>query len=120
MAIRIKKNDTVEVIAGAHRGARGKVLHVDQGTCRVVVEGVNLVYRHVRPSRRNPQGGRIHKEAAIHLSNVMAVDPVSGKPKRVSFRVKRDGQGRVLEKTRVVRGTQTVLHALRRTELPGN
>ncbi|MEK7731024.1 MAG: 50S ribosomal protein L24, partial [Planctomycetota bacterium] len=70
MALHLRKNDLVEIISGDHRGARGKVLHVDPKKGKVVVEGVNVVYRHVRPTRRNPQGGRVQKEAAIHISNV--------------------------------------------------
>ncbi len=86
MPARIRKDDMVMVIAGAHRGARGKVLRVIPDRQRVVVEGVNMVYRHVRRSRRNPQGGRIQKEAAIHLSNVQPIDPKTGRGTRVRFR----------------------------------
>lgn len=85
MAAHIRKNDVVEVIAGDHRGAKGKVLLVDPGSHKVVVEGVNLVFRHVRPTRRNPQGGRVQKEAPLHLSNVLPVDSAKGKGSRVRF-----------------------------------
>ena len=87
MPLNICKNDMVEVISGDHRGARGKVLRVDPKRRQVVVEGVNLVFRHIRPTRRNPQGGRIQKEAAIHLSNVLPFDAGEGKGQRVHFEV---------------------------------
>ena len=90
MARHIKSGDQVVVIAGADRGKTGRVLRVLTGRDRVVVEGVNRVWKHVRPSQRNPQGGRIQKDAPIHLSNVMPVDPTSGKGSRVRFET-RDG-----------------------------
>jgi large subunit ribosomal protein L24 len=77
------------------------VLRVDPEKQRVVVEGVNMVYRHVRKSRRHPQGGRIQKEAPLHLSNVMPVDPKTGTRTRVRFTVNRDERGRVVSKQRV-------------------
>ena len=105
----------VEVIAGDHRGARGKVLRIDRRKNRVLVEGVNMVYRHVRPTRRNPQGGRVQKEASIHLSNVLPYDPGAGKGARVKFVVEADDRGRVVHKRRTtVKGT--LLHELTRTE----
>jgi large subunit ribosomal protein L24 len=85
MAAHIRKNDMVEVISGDHRGARGKILLVDPGRRKVVIEGVNLVFRHVRPTRRNPQGGRVQKEAAVHMSNVLPLDTAKGKGSRVRF-----------------------------------
>lgn len=106
MAARIRKDDLVEIIAGDHKGARGKVLRILNDKDRVVVEGVNMVYRHVKPNRQNPQGGRVQREAAVHISNVMPVDPSTGKATRVRFRTEvRDG--RVVAKQRVsVAGTQ--------------
>ncbi len=101
MAARVRKDDIVEVIAGDHKGARGKVLRLDPDKDRVVVEGVNMVYRHVRKSRKHPQGGRIQKEAPIHVSNVMPVDPKIGRGTRVRFQIERDGQGRLVAKRRV-------------------
>ena len=89
MAQRIKTGDTVMVIAGANKGATGRVMRIlagdAKGTEKVIVEGVNRVWKHVRPSQRNPQGGRIQKDAPIHISNVMPVDPATGKPTRVKF-----------------------------------
>ncbi len=61
----------VEVISGDHRGARGKVLQVNRKRGQVLVEGVNMIYRHVRPTQKNPQGGRVQREAPIHMSNVL-------------------------------------------------
>jgi large subunit ribosomal protein L24 len=85
MARHIKTGDTVIVVAGADRGKTGRVLRVLTDKDRVVVEGVNRVWKHVRPSQRNPQGGRIQKDAPIHMSNVMPLDPTSGKGTRVRF-----------------------------------
>jgi len=113
MACHIRKNDSVVVIAGAHRGARGKVLRVDVRKGKVVVEGINMVYRHVRPSKRNPKGGRLQKEAPIHLSNVLPYDPATGKPSRVRFPATRDAHGHVVEKQRVTASKGTLLHALK-------
>lgn len=69
--LHIQKNDTVEVIAGEYKGVRAQVLNASPKDNRVVVEGVNIVYKHVQPDRENPQGGRIEREAPIHASNVM-------------------------------------------------
>ena len=91
MARHIKTGDTVVVIAGADKGTTGKVLRVLTDKNRVVVEGVNRVWKHVRPSQRSPQGGRIQKSAPIHVSNVMPLDPSSGKGTRVRFE-ERDGR----------------------------
>jgi len=101
MARHVRKNDNVEVIAGDHKGARGKVLHVDPDRQRVVVEGVNVVFRHVRPTRRNPQGGRVQKEAPIHLSNVLPYDAGAGRGQRTKFETQRDERGAVVVKKRL-------------------
>ena len=90
MARHIKRGDTVVVITGSDKGKQGKVLKVLPDKDRVVVEGINRVWKHVRPSQRNPQGGRIQKDAAIHVSNVLPLDPTTGKGTRVRFEV-RDG-----------------------------
>jgi large subunit ribosomal protein L24 len=79
------------VIAGDDKGTRGKVLRVLRSRNKVVVAGINQVYRHLKPSRRNPQGGRITKEMPIDASNVMLVHPVSNKPTRVGVRYLADG-----------------------------
>ncbi len=105
------------VISGDHRGERGKVLRVNPAKGLVVVEGVNMVYRHVRPSRRNPQGGRLKKEAPVHISNVLPVDPKTGKGTRVRFAVQRDDAGRLVGKRRVTPGG-TVLNEVTRASKP--
>jgi len=111
LATHVRKNDVVEVISGDHRGARGKILRVDPDRGLVVVEGVNMVYRHVRPTRRNPQGGRVQKEAPIPVSKVLPVDPAKGRGQRVRFEVLTDAGGAVTAKRRVsVAGTR--LHTL--------
>lgn len=114
MALHVRKNDTVQVISGDHRGARGKILRVDVRRGKVVVEGVNLVYRHVRPTRKNPQGGRVQKEAAIHISNVLPYDSGAGRGRRTHFTVQRDAEGRITTKQRMT-SSGTALHALTRS-----
>ncbi|WP_088341546.1 50S ribosomal protein L24 [Robiginitalea sediminis] len=91
MKIRIKSGDTVRVIAGDHKGVEGKVLEVMRDKNKAIVEGVNMVSKHEKPSTRNPQGGIVEKEAPIHISNLSLLDPKSGEPTRVGYEV-RDGQ----------------------------
>lgn len=86
----IRKNDMVMVIAGNARGKSGKVLKVFPDLDRVIVEGVNIIKRHTRPNQRNPQGGIIQKEAPIHVSNVMLIDPKSNQVTRVGMKVTKD------------------------------
>ncbi len=105
----------VEVVSGNHKGARGKVLRVDPTHQQVIVEGVNMVYRHVRPTRRNPQGGRMQKEAPLHISNVLPFDSGAGKGSRVHFEVDRDEAGAIVSKRRVT-AAGTTLHLLTRGE----
>lgn len=81
--LHIKKGDLVKVIAGANKGKEGKVLSVVTDKNQAFIEGVNLVSRHTKPSTTNPQGGIIEKEAPIHLSNLMLIDPKTGVPTRV-------------------------------------
>ena len=87
----IRVNDTVEVIRGDDKGTRGKVLRVDREAGRIVVEGVNRVFKHVRRSQKNPQGGRLSKEAAIALSNVLVVCPACNRATRTGARHLDDG-----------------------------
>ena len=103
MAARVRKDDIVEVISGVHKGQQGKVLRVLNDKDRVLVEGVNYVYRHVRRSRQHPQGGRIRQEAPVHISNVQPINPKTGKGTRVRFEVTRNAQGKVTAKKRVSR-----------------
>ncbi len=89
--MKIHKDDTVVVISGKDKSVTGKVLTVDHENQMLVVEGVNLAYKHVRPSQRNPQGGRLHKETPIRASKVMVVCPKTNKPTRVGYRFLDDG-----------------------------
>jgi large subunit ribosomal protein L24 len=114
MAGKVRRGDVVQVIRGDHKGARGKVLRVDHARDMVYVEGVNIVYRHVRPTRRNPQGGRIQKEAPIHVSNVLPYDSKAGRGLRVRFEAKPGADGKVAEKRRVTTAG-TVLSVVSRT-----
>ena len=91
MASHIKKGDIVEIIAGDHRGATGRVLRVIPGKQRVVVQGHNIAKKHVRPSRKNPQGGRVNVEQPIHMSNVLPVSPKSSRGSRVRYQTSEDG-----------------------------
>lgn len=85
----VKKNDTVKVIAGKDRGKTGKILKVFPERNRIIIEGVNLVKHHTRPSQQNPQGGIIEKEAPVHASNVMLVQ--DNQPTRTGKRILADG-----------------------------
>lgn len=106
MASRIKRGDTVVVLAGDDKGKTGEVLKVDQESGKVLVQGINRVYRHLKPSRQHPRGGRIQKEMPIHVSNVAPVDPKTGQPTRVGFRVGKDGsKERFAKKSGEVLGT---------------
>jgi large subunit ribosomal protein L24 len=87
----IKTNDTVEVIAGDDKGERGKVLSIDRKVGRLIVEGVNRVYKHVRRSPKNPQGGRLSKEMPIQVSNVLLLCTRCGKGVRTGARLAKDG-----------------------------
>jgi large subunit ribosomal protein L24 len=91
MALHIKKGDMVEIISGDHKGATGKVLRVMPKKNRVVIQGQNLVKKHVRPSRKNPQGGRLNIERPIHISNVLPVNPKTSKSSKVSYKLNQDG-----------------------------
>ena len=98
---KIKKGDLVEGIAGKDKDKQGKVVRVDVKNNTVVVEGINMVTKHVKPNMANQQGGILHQEAPLHISNVMLV--VDGKPTRVGFEVK-DGK-----KVRVAKATGNVI-----------
>ena len=87
----IRIDDTVEIIAGDDRGVRGRVLRVDHQAGKIVVESVNRVYKHVRRSQRNPQGGRLSKEMPIQVANTMLVCPKCGQPSRTGVRYLDDG-----------------------------
>ena len=95
---RIKQGDTVQVVQGKATGKKGKVLHVLEGEERIVVERVNFIKRHVRPSKKVPQGGVIEREASMHISNVQLVCPSCGKPARVGMRMDGDDKVRYCKK----------------------
>src|SRR5262249_40077457 len=88
----VRKGDTVVVVAGQERGKRGRVLRVMPEQGRVVVERINMIKKHQRPTNKLRQGGIIEREGALHLSNVMLVDPSSDKPTRVGMRALGDGK----------------------------
>ncbi len=98
---RIRKGDTVVVIAGKNKGQRGKILRVLHKTGRVVIERVAMVKRHTKPSQKNPQGGIIEKEGSIHLSNVMPLDPGTDKKTRVRVKME-DGRRKRIGKSGTV------------------
>ena len=98
MAAKIKKGDNVVVLTGKDKGRTGQVLQVLPTENRVVVQGVNMVQRHTRPSQADPQGGSKHKEASLHLSNVAVVD-ANGKATRVGFKVEGDKKVRFAKST---------------------
>ena len=98
MAAKIKKGDRVVVLTGKDKGREGKVLQVIPKEERVVVEGLNMVQRHTRPTQADPQGGIKNKEAPLHVSNVAVVDS-NGKPTRVGFRMEGDKKVRFAKTT---------------------
>ena len=89
--LKIKKGDTVKVIAGESKGIEGKVLEVFRDTNKALVEGVNMIKKHNKPSAQNPQGGIEEKEAKIQISNLALLDPKSGEATRVGMRIE-DGK----------------------------
>jgi large subunit ribosomal protein L24 len=103
--MRIRKNDNVMVIAGNARGKSGKVLKVYPDRERVIIEGVNIMKRHSRPSQKNPQGGIVQREAPIHVSNVMLIDPKTNEITRVGFKVIKDDTTGKKKRMRVSRAT---------------
>ncbi len=95
--LKIKKGDTVKVIAGKDNGKEGKVIAVDQKNKKVLVEGINMITKHAKPSQANPNGGILQKEAPIDISNVMYV--YKGKTTRIGFKVEGDKKVRVAKAT---------------------
>jgi large subunit ribosomal protein L24 len=102
MKIRIKSGDTVRVIAGDHKGSEGKVLRVLRDRNKAIVEGINTVSKHEKPSAQNPQGGIVEKEAPIHVSNLSLIDPKSGEVTRVGYEVREGSKVRVAKKSNEV------------------
>jgi len=90
--LHVKKGDLVFVNAGEYRGQQGRVLEVIVSKHRAIVEGVNMVSRHTKPNAKSPQGGIVKKEAPVHISNLMLVDPSSGQPTRIGRRLNEKGK----------------------------
>ncbi|MGM1049662.1 LSU ribosomal protein L24P [Paenibacillus uliginis N3/975] len=90
--LHVKKDDTVIVISGKDKGKKGRVIAAYPRENRVLVEGVNMMKKHQKPNQQNPQGGIIEQEAPIHVSNVMHVDPKSGKVTRIGYKVLDNGK----------------------------
>ena len=95
----VKKGDKVIVISGKDKGKQGVVLEAYPKKDRVLVEGVNIVKKHAKPSQANPQGGIFDQEAAIHVSNVMIIDPKTGNPTRVGYQTVDGKKVRVAKKS---------------------
>jgi large subunit ribosomal protein L24 len=95
----VKKGDKVMVISGKDKGKSGIILEAFPKQSRVLVEGINIVKKHAKPSQVNPQGGILNQEAPIHVSNVMPIDPKSGKPTRVGYTVENGKKVRVAKKS---------------------
>jgi large subunit ribosomal protein L24 len=106
MAARIRKGDTVVVISGVNKGRRGEVARVMPKDDRAIVAGVNLATHHVKPTGMNQTGGIQRREAAIHLSNLMLIDPKTTQPTKVGFRILEGGR-----KVRVARKTGEVIES---------
>ena len=104
MAARIRKGDKVVVIAGADKGRQGEVLRVFPAANRAVVQGIAIAKRHTKPRSVGEQGGIVERERAVDLSNVALIDPETGKPTRVGFRILEDGR-----KVRVARKSNSVI-----------
>ena len=100
--LKIKTGDSVVVIAGEHKGQKGKILNVDREKNRAIVEGINLISKHTKPSAQNPQGEIIKKEAPIHISNLSLLDPKTGEPTKVGYEVRDGKKVRVSKKSKQV------------------
>ena len=100
--LKIKSGDIVRVIAGDHKGSEGKVLRVLRDKNKAIVEGVNMVSKHTKPSAKNPQGGIVKTEAPIQISNIALLDPQTNTPTKVAFKVEGDKKVRVSKKSNQV------------------
>ena len=92
MKLHVKKGDLVKVISGNSKGKEGKITLVDIDKQRAFVEGVNLVTKHLKPTAQNPNGSIVKKEASIHISNLMVVDPSNGLPTRIGRKLNKEGK----------------------------
>jgi large subunit ribosomal protein L24 len=100
--LKIKSGDIVRVIAGDHKGSEGKVLKVDREKNKAIVEGINMVSKHTKPSAKSPQGGIVKKEAPIQISNISLIDPKTKETTRVGIRVEGDKKVRFSKKSNQV------------------
>ena len=92
--LHIRKGDTVFVNSGEYKSQKGRVLEVNRSTSRAIVEGINMISKHTKPNAQNPDGGIIKKEAPVHISNLMLIDPSSGEPTRIGRR--RNDKGKLV------------------------
>ena len=100
--LKVKTGDTVKVIAGDHKGTTGKITRVYREKNKAIVEGVNMVSKHTKPSAKNPQGGIVKKEAPIHISNLSLIDPKSKEATKTGTRVEGDKKVRFSKKSNQV------------------
>jgi large subunit ribosomal protein L24 len=100
--LKIKSGDVVKVIAGDHKGSEGKVLRVIRDKNKAIIEGVNMVSKHTKPSAKSPQGGIVKKEAAMHISNLSLIDPKSKEATKVGYKVEGDKKIRFSKKSNQV------------------
>jgi large subunit ribosomal protein L24 len=100
--LKIKTGDIVRVIAGDHKGAEGKVLKVNRDDNKAIVDGINMVSKHTKPSAKSPQGGIVKKEAPIQISNLSLIDPKSKEITKVGVRVEGDNKVRFSKKSNQV------------------
>jgi len=96
--LKIKTGDIVRVIAGDHKGSEGKVVKIDREKNKAIVEGVNMVSKHTKPSAKSPQGGIVKKEAPIQISNLSLIDPKTKETTRVGIRVEGDKKSKIFKK----------------------
>ncbi|MGV9004230.1 50S ribosomal protein L24 [Flavobacterium sp.] len=100
--LKIKSGDVVKVIAGDHKGSQGTVLRVDREKNKAIIEGVNMVSKHTKPSAKSPQGGIVKKEAPMHISNLSLIDPKSKEATKVGIKVEGDKKVRFSKKSNQV------------------
>ncbi len=100
--LKVRKGDEVVIVGGNDRGKHGKVLKVFPREDRVIVEGVHFIKRHTKPNQKVPQGGIVEREGKIHVSNVMVIDPKSGKPTRIGHKMV-EGEGGKQRRVRVAK-----------------